>query len=119
MDNVILKVNDLGLKNEFEKLFSKIKVLVEKLHNTSDDNKELKEKIKELEQSVSNLKIELTNKSSESLAMERELTDLKNKLLDEKKNRFSNDEKSMLKSRIKELINRLDSHIEQKPSNDL
>jgi chromosome segregation ATPase len=118
MDNAILKVNDFGLKNEVEKLFSKIKVLVEKYNNAKDENKLLKEKLKELENSVSEFKLEISGKSSELLSKDREITDLKNKLLDERKNKISAEDKSHLKSRIRELMVRLDAHLEQKANNN-
>ena len=118
MDNAILKVNDLGLKNEVEKLFSKVKLLVEKLNNAQSDNKALRDKLKDMEHTISEIKIEFSNQNSEILNKDRELAELKNKLLDEKKNRFSGEEKTMLKSRIRELMMRLDSHLEQKSNNN-
>jgi len=51
MDNSILKVNDSGLKSELEKMFSKVKILVDKFNISKDENKLLKEKVKELEHS--------------------------------------------------------------------
>jgi chromosome segregation ATPase len=119
MENVILKVNDLGLKNEVEKLFSKVKVIIEKLNEARRENKLLNDKVKEIEQTLSDFKIELSNKNSELLNKDREITDLKNKLLDEKKNRLGMEEKNLLKSRIKELMVRLDTHLEQKSNNNL
>jgi chromosome segregation ATPase len=119
MENLILKVNDLGLKNEVEKLYSKVKVIIEKLNEATIENKSFKEKVKALEQALSEAKIELSNKNSDLLIKDRELTDLKNKLLDEKKNRLSLEEKNLLKSRIRELMIRLDTHLEQKSNNNL
>ena len=114
MENAVIKVNDLGLKKEIDKLFTKIKHLVENLNNYQNENKQLKERLKEFETAISDIKIEISNKNSEILNKDKELTDLKNKLLDEKKNKISGDEKSQLKSRIKDLIVRLDTHLEQK-----
>jgi len=119
MDNPVLKVNDFGLKNEVEKLFSKIKLLVEKSKNYKDENLILKEKLKNLEQSVSEIKIEFSNRNAQLLNKDKEISELKNKLLDEKKNKLTSDEKQMLKSRIRELMVRLDSHLEQKSGNNL
>ena len=51
MENLIVKVNDLGLKNEVEKLFSKVKVIVEKLNESTNENKTFREKLKSLEHS--------------------------------------------------------------------
>lgn len=118
MDNVILKVNDSGLKNELEKIFSKVKVLVDKYNGAKDENKLLKQRIKDLEQALSDVKLETSNKNSELLNRDKELTDLKNKLLDERKNKISGEDKSQLKSRIRELMVRLDAHLEQKANNN-
>ncbi len=118
MDNAVTKVNDFGLKGEIEKLFSKIKILSEKYGSFKAENKLLKEKIKEVEQYLSEAKMEISNKSSELLAKDKEITDLKIRLLDEKKNKISADDKSQLKSRIRELMVRLDTHLEQKSNNN-
>jgi hypothetical protein len=118
MENAVTKVNDLGIKSELEKLFSKIKLLVEKNTTYKDENHFLNEKFKDIEQTISELKLELSNKNSEVLNKDREISELKNKLLDEKKNKISGDEKSMLKSRIRELMVRLDTHLEQKANNN-
>ncbi len=67
---------------------------------------------------ISEIKIDLTNKNSELLNKDREITELKNRLLDEKKNKISTDDKSQLKSRIRELMVRLDAHLEQKTNNN-
>lgn len=118
MDNAILKVNDSGLKNELEKMFSKVKVLVESYNDAKDENKLLKEKVKELELTLSDSKIDVSTKNSDLLNKEREISDLKNKLLDEKKNKISGDDKTQLKQRIRELMVRLDTHLEQKANNN-
>jgi len=119
MDNAVLKVNDIGLKSELEKMFAKVKNLAEKYNSVLGENKLIKEKVKDLEHSVSDSKIEISNKNSEILNKDREINDLKSRLLDERKNKISIEEKSQLKSRIKELMVRLDTHLEQKTSNNL
>ncbi|KXK44065.1 MAG: hypothetical protein UZ05_CHB002002720 [Chlorobi bacterium OLB5] len=118
MDNSILKVNDSGLKNEIEKMFSKVKVLVEKFNISRDENKLLKEKVKDLEHSLSEAEIKVSNRNSELLVKDKEITDLKNKILEERKNKVSGEDKAQLKSRIRELMVRLDSHLEQKSNNN-
>lgn len=118
MDNAILKVNDSGLKNELEKMFSKVKVLVENFNSSKEENNLLKEKVKELEQSLSDIKIEISNKNSDLLNKDKEISDLKNKLLDERKNKISGEDKAQLKQRIRELMVRLDAHLEQKANNN-
>jgi hypothetical protein len=118
MDNTVLKVNDLGLKNELEKLFTKVKNLADKYNNEKNENHLLKEKVKDLERVVSDGKMDLTNKNSELLNKDKEITELKNRLLDEKKNKVSTEDKAQLKSRIRELMVRLDAHLEQKSNNN-
>lgn len=118
MDNEVLKVNDMGLKNEVEKLFTRVKSVIEKLQSVRDENKGLKDKIKELEQNLAEIKLEFSNKSSELLNKDKEISELKNRLLDERKNKISGDEKAMLKNRIRELMVRLDAHLEQKANNN-
>ncbi|MCC6864944.1 MAG: hypothetical protein IT280_02160 [Ignavibacteria bacterium] len=118
MDNQILKVNDQGLKIELEKMFSRIKVLVEKFNITKDENKLLKDKVLELEHSLSESEIKVSNRNSELLLKDKEITDLKNKILEERKNKVSTEDKAQLKSRIRELMVRLDSHLEQKTNNN-
>jgi chromosome segregation ATPase len=118
MDNPILKVNDSGLKGELEKMFSKVKILVENYNEAKSENLSLKERVKELEQSLSDTKVEMSNRNSDSLNKEKEIADLKNKLLDERKNKVSGEDKAQLKQRIRELMHRLDAHLEQKANNN-
>ena len=118
MDNPVFKVNDSGLKSELEKMFSKVKVLVEKYNISREENGLLKDKVKELEQALGEAKIEVSNKNSELMTKDMEISDFKNKLLDERKNKVSGEDKAQLKSRIRELMVRLDSHLEQKSNNN-
>lgn len=118
MDNALFKVNDMGLKSELEKLFDKVKGIVERLQTQKDENRILKDKLKELEQNLAEIRLDYSNKSSELLSKDKEVSELKNKLLDERKNKISSDEKAMLKSRIRELMIRLDAHLEQKANNN-
>ena len=118
MDNSILKVNDSGLKSELEKMFTKVKILVEKYNISKDENKMLKEKVKELEHALSEAEIKVSNRNSELLVKDKEITEFKNKLLDERKNKVSGEDKTQLKSRIRELMVRLDTHLEQKTNNN-
>ncbi|MCX7877725.1 MAG: hypothetical protein N2510_03680 [Ignavibacteria bacterium] len=118
MDNVILKVNDLGLKSELEKLFSKVKNLVEKFNATKMENELYIQKISEYEKELSQIKLELSGKNSEILSRDREIAELKNRLLDERKNKISAEDKAQLKARIRELMARLDQHLEQKANNN-
>ena len=67
---------------------------------------------------MSDLKLDYSNKNSELLNKDKEINDLKNRMLSEKKNKMSVEEKDMLKSRIRELMARLDTHLEQHSSNN-
>lgn len=118
MDNPVLKVNDSGLKTELEKMFSKVKVLVDNFNEAKEENKYLRDKVKELEQALSDTKIEISNRNSDSLNKEKEIADLKNKMLEERKNKVSGEDKAQLKQRIRELMLRLDAHLEQKANNN-
>ena len=118
MDNAVIKVNDLGLNSELDKMFSRVRNLVEKYSSAKDENKLLKEKVKELEHSLNDIRIELSGRSSDVVNKEREINELKSRLLDERKNKLSVEEKSQLKSRIKELMVRLDTHLETKTGNN-
>ncbi len=118
MDNVVLKVNDMGLKGELEKLFSKIKSMVGVLNSAREENFGLMEKVKELERALSDNKIDLSGKNNELLLKDKEISELKTKILEERKNKVSLEEKQHLKTRIKDLMVRLDSHLEQKANNN-
>jgi hypothetical protein len=118
VDNSILKVNDSGLKSELEKMFSKVKVLVENYNGLKDETEVLMEKLKSVEQALSDTKIDISNRNSDLLNKDKEITELKNKMLDERKNKISGEDKTQLKQRIRELMVRLDTHLEQKANNN-
>ena len=103
---------------ELEKLFSKVKSMVGLLNSAREDNFRLMEKVKELEKALSDYKIDLSGKSNELLLKDKEISELKTKILEERKNKVSLEEKQQLKTRIKDLMVRLDSHLEQKASNN-
>lgn len=94
-----------------ENLFSKAKALVNKLKESQDENKDLKEGIKELNSKITDLKLQLTKINSLCVLKDKEISDLKNLTLNKDNN--SNQDRDEIKSRIKELIGRIDSHLEE------
>ncbi|MCB0722241.1 MAG: hypothetical protein KDC73_00390 [Ignavibacteriae bacterium] len=94
-----------------ENLFSKARALVNKMKDTQEENKELKEGIKELNSKITDLKLQLTKINSLCVLKDKEISDLKNLALNKDNN--SNQDKDEIKSRIKELISRIDSHLEE------
>lgn len=95
-----------------ENLFSKVRSLVTKLKENQQENKELKEGIKELNSKITDLKLQLTKINSLCVLKDKEISDLKNLTLN-KENNNSNQDRDEIKSRIKELIARIDSHLEE------
>ena len=94
-----------------ENLFSKARALVNKMKDTQEENQELKEGIKELNSKITDLKLQLTKINSLCVLKDKEISDLKNLALNKDNN--SNQDKDEIKSRIKELISRIDSHLEE------
>lgn len=93
-----------------ENLFSKAKALVNKLKESQEENKDLKEGIKELNSKITDLKLQLTKINSLCVLKDKEISDLKNVALTKDN---SNQDRDEIKSRIKELIGRIDSHLEE------
>lgn len=94
-----------------ENLFSKARALVGKLKESQDENKDLKEGIKELNSKITDLKLQLTKINSLCVLKDKEISDLKNIALNKDNN--TNQDRDEIKSRIKELIGRIDSHLEE------
>ena len=95
-----------------ESLFSKARAVVAKLKETQDENKDIKEGIKELNSKITDLKLQLTKLNSLCVLKDKEISDLKNLNLN-KDNNNNNQDRDEIKSRIKELISRIDSHLEE------
>jgi chromosome segregation ATPase len=96
-----------------ENLFSKARAVIGKLNEAKDENKELKEGIKELNSKITDLKLQLTKLNSLCVLKDKEISDLKNTALTNKDNNNNNQDRDEIKSRIKELISRIDSHLEE------
>jgi hypothetical protein len=100
-----------------EKLFSKINLLISKFRDIKEENIVLKDNIKELNNNITDLKLQLTKANSDSVFKDKEISSLKNLLLNSEVGKTSIQNKDQVKSRIKELISRIDSHLEQYDEN--
>ena len=97
----------------FDDLLTKVKLLISKLKDLKNENILLKENIKNLNLKISELKLQHTKLNTELINKDKEISDLKNSVLNSAYNKISVKDKSNVKSRIKELITRIDSHLEQ------
>jgi hypothetical protein len=100
-----------------EKLFSKLNLLISKFKDLKEENTALKDSIKELNNNITDLKLQLTKANSDSVFKDKEISSLKNLLLNAEVGKTSIQNKDQVKSRIKELITRIDSHLEQYDEN--
>lgn len=98
-----------------DSMYTKIKLLVAQYKEKKEENALLKENVKDLNAKINDLKLQLTKINSLCVLKDKEISDLKNSLLNSSStnNRASTQDKEALKSRIKELISRIDVHLEQ------
>ncbi|MDQ3020280.1 MAG: hypothetical protein M3R36_06890 [Bacteroidota bacterium] len=94
-------------------LLSKVKLLISKLKDLKNENVLLKENIKNLNLKISELKLQHTKINTELINKDKEISDLKNLVLNSTDNKISVKDKDNVKSRIQELITRIDTHLEQ------
>jgi len=115
---------NMGSKEELEnakqlfrqsiaRLSSKVNELIDKISRAESDNETLRETIKEFNGKVQDLKIEINRLNSESLLKDKEISNLKNMVLGLQTRKTSLQDKENVRSRIKELISRIDTHLEQ------
>lgn len=107
----IIKLEGL-LAVSYESLSSKIKALIEKYRNVNEENHQLKENIKEINNKVTDLKLQLNKLNSDTLLKDREISELKTLLLSSENENTNVRDKDFVKSRLKELISRIDVHLE-------
>jgi septal ring factor EnvC (AmiA/AmiB activator) len=100
-------------KRSLDRLFHKVNSLVKKFKEISEENKSLKDAIKDLNNRINELKLQLTQTNTDSVLKEKEISDLKNLLLTSGNNKITKQDKDNLRSRIQELISRIDVHLEQ------
>jgi uncharacterized coiled-coil DUF342 family protein len=105
----IIKLEGL-LAVSYESLSGRIKVLLDKYRNTTEENHQLKENIKEINNKVTDLKLQLNKLNSDTLLKDREISEL---LLSSENENTNVRDKDFVKSRLKELISRIDVHLEQ------
>jgi hypothetical protein len=101
-----------------ENLLTKVKVLIEKNKTLNDENHNLKESVNELNNKITDLKLQLNKINSDTLFKDKEISDLKNLLLKAENNNTNIRDKEFVKSRLKELISRIDVHLEQFEDNE-
>lgn len=101
------------IRLEFDDLVSKIKLLISKLKDLKNENILLKENIKNLNLKISELKLQHTKLNTELINKDKEISDLKNSVLNSAYNKIPVKDKDNVKSRIRELITRIDNHLEQ------
>ncbi len=99
-------------------LLSKTKLLITRLKDTKSENSVLKENIKNLNLKISELKLQLTRINTEIINKEKEISELKNLAMNSANNKIPLKDKEEVKSRIKDLISRIDNHLEQHGNND-
>lgn len=101
-----------------DELLSKTKQLISKIKDTKSENSILKENIKNLNLKISELKLQLTKINTEIINKEKEISELKNMVLNSTNNKIPVKDKEEVKTRIKDLISRIDNHLEQHGSNE-
>ena len=101
-------------KGTVEKLAEKLNLLIEKLIKTETENINLKDTIKELNARIQELKMEITRVKTDSVEKEKEISGLKNSNLLLQSGNASLQDKEDVRSKIKELITRIDTHLEHK-----
>lgn len=108
----IIKLEGL-LAVSYESLSNKVKGVIEKYNNASTENHSLKENIKDLNNKITELKLQLNKLNSDTINKDKEISELKSMLLSSENDNTSIRDKELVKSRLKELISRIDVHLEQ------
>ncbi|MCB0728749.1 MAG: hypothetical protein KDD00_14900 [Ignavibacteriae bacterium] len=100
------------LRVNLDDLLTKVKILISKLKDQKNENILLKENIKNLNLKISELKLLHTKLNTELINKDKEISDLKNSVLNSSGNKVSISDKNVAKTRIQELITRIDTHLE-------
>lgn len=96
-----------------DRLTLKIGLLIERLRHLEDENQKFKDTVNELNNRLQEIKLELAKANSDSVQKDKEILNLKSIILGLQSNKSSISDKENIKSRIKELIARIDTHLEQ------
>ena len=125
---MINKLNDINkdffkdqknlIRITFDDLLSRVKTLISKLKDLKNENILLKENIKNLNLKISELKLQHTKLNTELINKDKEISDLKNSVLNSTNNKVSVNDKNIAKTRIQELITRIDTHLDQYDNGD-
>jgi len=102
-----------SVRVSFDEILQKVKLLISKLKDVKNENILLKENIKNLNLKISELKLQHTKINTDLINKDKEISDLKNLVLNSTINKIPIKDKDEAKSRIKELISRIDNHLEQ------
>jgi len=96
-----------GLEGAFRTLWDRVRKAAELIEHLKAENSALRSKTTQLEQRVADLKTEL----GEKVEALRVVTEHQQEVLSHGNNLFSESEKEAVKSRIRELIGRINSHL--------
>jgi len=102
-----------SIRISIDEILQKVKLIISKLKDVKNENILLKENIKNLNLKISELKLQHTKINTELINKDKEISDLKNLVLNSTNNKIPLKDKDEVKSRIKELISRIDNHLEQ------
>ncbi|MBV6477601.1 MAG: hypothetical protein HGGPFJEG_00340 [Ignavibacteria bacterium] len=102
-----------SVRNSLDELLSSTKLLISKFNEIKNENTLLKENIKNLNLKISELKLQFTKINTELINRDKEISGLKSIVLSTGDNKVPAKDKSEVKTRIKELISRIDNHLEQ------
>ena len=101
------------LRISLDDLFTRIKLMISKYKDLKNENNLLKENVKNLNLKISDLKLQQTKLNTELINKDKENSELKNLILNSGDNKISLKDKDLAKSRIKDLITRIDTHLDQ------
>lgn len=102
-----------SVRISLDELLSRVKLLISKFNEVKNENTLLKENIKNLNLKISELKLQFTKINTELINKDKEISGLKSLILNSGENKVPAKDKNEVKSRIKELITRIDNHLEQ------
>jgi hypothetical protein len=114
----LLREQKNAVRISLEEMHTRIKTLISKYKDLKNENNLLKENIKNLNLKISELKLHSTKQSTELINKDKEISELKNLALNTSTGAMSPAEKDNVKSRIKELIARIDTHLESYEENE-
>ena len=102
-----------SVRNSLDELLTSTKILISKFNEVKNENTLLKENIKNLNLKISELKLQFTKINTELINRDKEISGLKSLILSSSDNKVPAKDKNEVKTRIKELITRIDNHLEQ------